>query len=77
MFAWQYKYAEGTDWERRALYHGYKELMEEVHDVQFTIPEVEYDFGQDVTLEVKVLNKGRQHQIVGSIKCQAVTYTGK
>ena len=56
----------------------YKELMEEVHDVQFTIPEVEYDFGQDVTLEVKILNKVRQHQkIVGSIKCQAVTYTEK
>lgn len=63
--------------ERRALYHGYKELMEEVHDVTFSIPEAEYEFGQDVTLTVKATNKANQHSIRGTIQCQAVTYTGK
>lgn len=48
----QYKHPEGSDWERRALYAGYKELMEEVQEVEFEIPEVEYEFGQDINLEV-------------------------
>ena len=75
--SYQYKYPEGTDWERRALYNGYKELLVEVHDVEFFIQETEYEFGQDVTLVVTMSNKARQHRVRGKIQCQAVTYTGK
>lgn len=48
----QYKHREGSDLERRALYHGYEELMKEVHDMTFEIPEATYSFGEDVTLQV-------------------------
>ena len=51
--------------------------MDEVHDMQFSIPETEYEFGQDITLKVEATNKGRQHHIRGKILCQAVTYTGR
>ena len=48
----QYKHPEGSDWERRALYHGYEELLKETHEVTFSIPQATYSFGQDVTLRV-------------------------
>lgn len=73
----QYKYPEGSGMERRALYHGYEELMKVVHDVVFSIPETEYEFGQDVTVTVKATNKAAQHIIRGTITCKAVTYTGR
>ena len=73
----QYKYPEGSDWERRALYEGYDELMKETRDVQFEVPEVTFDFGQNVTFVVKATNKGRQHRIKGRIHCQATSYTGR
>ena len=63
--------------ERRALYHGYEELMEEAHDITFVIPEAEYEFGQDVTFTVKATNRATQHGIRGTIKCVAVSYTGR
>lgn len=48
----QYKHREGSDLERSALYHGYEELLKEVHDMTFDIPEATYSFGQDVKLQV-------------------------
>ena len=48
----QYKHPEGSDWERRALYHGYEELLKETHEVTFSIPQAKYSFGQNVTLRV-------------------------
>lgn len=74
----QYKYAEGTDWERRALYNGYEELKLKEFDVEFFIPETEYKFGQGVFFVVTVTNKAEQeHRIRGNIQCRAVTYNGK
>ena len=73
----QYKHPEGSDWERRALYHGYEELLKETHDMTFSIPETSYSFGQDVTLQVEMSNKARQHVVKGSILCEAVDYTGR
>ena len=49
----QYKHPEGSDWERRALYNGYEELLKETHDLTFDIPQATYSFGQDVTLQVQ------------------------
>jgi hypothetical protein len=72
-----YKHPEGSDWERRALYHGYEDLLKETHDVTFTIPDKTYSFGQPVTLEVEMSNKARQHTVKGTILCEAVDYTGK
>lgn len=43
----------------------------------FTIPEASYSFGQDVTLQVEMSNKARQHHVKGSILCEAVDYTGR
>lgn len=54
-FSLQYKHPEGSDWERRALYAGYKELMDEVQEVEFAIPEVEYEFGQAINFEVSCM----------------------
>jgi len=51
--------------------------MKEQHDVEFEIPEVQYDFGQDVKFEVRATNKGKLHVIRGQILCEAVTYTGR
>ena len=51
--------------------------MEEVYDVDFSIPEREYEFGQDVTLTVSASNKGSQHRIRGNILCEAISYTGR
>ena len=73
----QYKYAEGSRMERRALYHGYEDLKKQTHDVTFTIPEKKFSFGEDVTLEVEMTNKAKQHVVKGTIECEAVTYTGK
>ena len=73
----QYKYAEGSDWERRALYSGYDELMKKQHEVDFEIPEVQYKFGQDVKFEVRATNRGKIHRIRGQILCEAITYTGR
>ena len=73
----QYKYAEGSDWERRALYSGYEELMKEQHNVDFEIPEVKYEFGQDVKFEVRATNRRKIQRIRGQILCEAVTYTGR
>lgn len=73
----QYKYPEGTDWERRALYNGYEELRAEERDVEFFVPEMEYEFGQEVRFVVSAKNKAKQHRIVGRITCQAVTYSGR
>ena len=51
--------------------------MKETHDVTFEVPEATYDFGQNVTFEVKATNKGRQHRIKGKIRCVATAYTGR
>lgn len=51
--------------------------MTETQDLEFSIPETEYEFGQDVTFVVTVSNKARQHRVRGRIVCQAVTYNGK
>ena len=51
--------------------------MKETQDVQFEVPEVTFDFGQNATFEVKATNKGRQHRIKGKIHCQATSYTGR
>ena len=72
----QYKYPEGSDWERRALYSGYKELIEAQYDVEFEVPEVKHKFGEDVTLEVVIKNKNKQHRVRGCISCKATSYTG-
>ena len=45
--------------------------------MEFEIPEVQYDFGQDVKFEVRATNKGKLHVIRGQILCEAVTYTGR
>ncbi len=73
----QYKYPEGSDWERRALYEGYEDLLKVVHSVEFKIPEQSCKFGEDVTFVVRVTNKERQHRIKGKIRCIAVSYTGR
>ncbi len=73
----QYKYAEGSDWERRALYEGYEELLKEVHDIVFDIPDQNFEFGDDITFVVKATNKKRQHRIKGKIRCLAASYTGR
>ena len=51
--------------------------MKETFDVEFSVAEVEYEFGQDVTLTVNASNKARQHHIRGKIRCQAVRYNGR
>ena len=51
--------------------------MNETFDMEFSIPEVEYEFGQDVTLTVNATNKARQHHVRGRIHCQAVGYNGR
>ena len=72
----QYKYPEGSIEERRALNNEYVELPTKDHDIEFTVLEAEYEFRQDVKLQVKVENKGgQQRKIRGNILCQAVTYT--
>ena len=63
--------------ERRALYHKYKELQDQVHDVEFTILESDFKFGEDVVFKVKVFNREKQRHVVGKIICKAVTYTGR
>ena len=73
----QYKHTEGTDWERRALYFGYEELIKESHDMTFNIPAATYSFGQDVTLDIAMTNKARQHVVKGTVLCEAVDYSGK
>lgn len=50
--------------------------MKESHDMTFTVPETSYSFGQDVTLQVEMSNKARQHVVKGTILCEAVDYTG-
>ena len=73
----QYKYPEGTDWERRALYEGYDKLMKEVHDMEFEVPQAKYAFGEDVVFTVKATNKAKQLRLRGRILCEAITYTGR
>ena len=63
--------------ERRALYHGYDDLLKQSHDVTFTVPEKKFRFGEDVTLDVEMTNKAKQHVVRGAILCEAVDYTGK
>ena len=66
--------------ERKALYHGYKQLLKEEEQVEFTVPEVEREFGRDVEFHVCVKGKstteGGVALIKGSITCAAVSYTG-
>ncbi len=59
------------------MYNGMKELQEKTFDVDFTVLESEYDFGEDVTFTVKVHSKAERKKIKGSIRCSAVTYTGR
>lgn len=73
----QYKYPERSKEEREALYHGYKELLEQTQDMTFEIPETTYEFGQNVKFEVKMTNKAKQHRIRGWVLCEAITYTGR
>ena len=73
----QYKHSEGSRMERRALYHGYEELLKQSQDVTFNIPEKKFSFGEDVRFEVEMTNKAKQHVVKGTILCEAVDYTGK
>lgn len=73
----QYKYPEGSDWERRALYHGYEELKNEIYDVDFQIPAVKHNLGENVHLQVIVKNRGKLQRVRGSIHCKAITYNGR
>ena len=65
--------------ERKALYHGYKELLKEEEEVEFSIPVVEQsEFGKDINFLVKARNKTDHSSAVrGSITCTAVAYTGR
>lgn len=77
----QYKYPEGSDQERRALYRGFRELEDAAHEVDFEVPDVAYTLGEkDVVFAVRIKNRSltkHLHQINGCISCTAVTYTGK
>ena len=43
----------------------------------FTIPPATYNYGQDVTLDIAMTNKARQHIVKGTVLCEAIDYTGK
>ena len=73
----QYKYREGSEKEREALYRGLSELVEGEWDMEFTVPYIAAQFGQDVQYVVKASNKSRQLRIRGTITCEATTYTGR
>ena len=77
LYVLQYKHPEGSRMERRALYHGYDDLLKQSHGVTFTVPEKKFSFGDDVTLGVEMTNKAKQHVVRGTILCEAVDYTGK
>ena len=51
--------------------------LKEQHNVDFEIPEVQYEFGQDVKFEVRATSRGKIQRIRGQILCEAVTYTGR
>lgn len=57
--------------------HMYKELQDENQKIEFSMPESQCEFGKDIMVEVKVLNKGKRCKICGKIVCHAVTYTGR
>ncbi len=73
----QYKFSEGSSHERKALYGGYKELMETQCEVDFSIPEVKHAFGEDVTFRVLMSSRSGLHRIRGQITCKATSYTGR
>ena len=73
----QYKYTEGSAKERKALYNGMEKLQEKTFDMEFTVMEAEYEFGEDVVFTVKAHNKAEHKRIHGKIVCTAVTYTGR
>jgi len=63
--------------ERKALLNGMEKLQERTFDVDFTVLEAEYQFGENVVFGVKAHSKSERRQIVGKIACAAVTYTGR
>ena len=63
--------------ERKALYNGMDKLQERTFDVDFTVMETEYQFGEDVVFAVKAHSKSERRQITGKISCAAVNYTGR
>ena len=74
----QYKYPDGSDLERHALYSNYKELVEDKYEVSFHVPEVSHRPGSDIAIEVHIKNCGsRTVEVCGHVSCSAVMYTGK
>ena len=74
----QYKYPDGSDLERHALYRNYKELVEDKYEVSFHVPEVSHRLGSDIAMEVHIKNCGsRTVEVCGHVSCSAVMYTGK
>ena len=72
----QYKYPDGSIEERNALNNSPSTLPNVEPEIEFTVLDAEYEFGQDVLLQIRIHNIGGQERnIRGKITCQAVTYT--